>query len=426
MGLMPLFMDASLLMRVDQWSCFSVIMFRRFELLLLITCVLTWSLVLSSGAGFAQEPENAETLRQEIDVQRSRLESLEQNIKKNKSRIIKVEKGKIEVLSELQELDRKIEEAWDRLDAVKKQWSAAELELEIIRQELEKIQCKADALKEYTEERLIALREMGMVGALNILFKAESLPDFMAREQYLKLIIRHDREKRQEYLEIISKLEKKKPVLEQKNREFARLSRDVEEQARLLEQRKEEREVFLQELEKKGRKYAEMLKELKKAKKSLQAVIDDLNNDLKFYTGPTEQELGSFAAQKGKLNPPVMGPAYPVYDKGSASRVRGITIAVPFGSEIRAIFDGKVIYNMPLKGFGQVIIIDHGDGYMSLTAQGTKFFKKVGEEVVEGDVIGISGGGPWRTEGIYFELRHGKKQENPLDWFDPRVIVMGR
>ncbi len=383
-----------------------------------MTTIMTYSLcaVLPCHA-----QDDAGIIRHEIEIQQQRLKSIEQDIKRHKRRVIKVEKSKIEVLTELQKLDQNIADAWERLEEVKKQWSAAELELEIIKQELEKKQKDAEKLKVYIENRLIALRQMGMVGALNVLFEAESLPDFMAREQYLKLVIKHDREKRLEYIKIIKELEKKRAELEKKNKALARLSDEVERQALLLEDRKAEKSAFLKELTQKGKKYAAMIKELRRAKKALQSVIDELNQNLELQQGPTEEELGSFAAQKGELNPPVLGPVMPVY-AANGKRVRGITISCPWGTEIRAIFDGRVIYCNALKGFGQVIIIDHGDGYMSLTAQGASYFKKTGDEVVEGDVIGISGGGPWVREGIYFELRHGKKQENPLIWFDPKVI----
>jgi septal ring factor EnvC (AmiA/AmiB activator) len=58
----------------------------------------------------------------------------------------------------------------------------------------------------------------------------------------------------------------------------------------------------------------------------------------------------------------------------------------------------------------------------SLVSQGAQFFKTVGQEVTEGDIIGLTGGGPWIQEGIYFEIRHEEQQEDPLEWLDPRTI----
>ena len=367
--------------------------------------------------------QGSELLEQEISVQKERLKELDHDIKKQRRKAVKVEKSRITILTELQELDTRIAEQWQRLQDVKKQWSAAELELEITRQELDKSEKEIRELKKYIETRLIALREMGMIGVLNVLLEAESLPDLMAREQYLKLILKHDRKKREEYLQKIEELKDQKAALEKENHALMQLSSAVEQQALLLETRKEEKEAFLEELEKQGEKYAAMIRELQQARKAMQGLIEELSQELELQTGPSQADLFDFKSQKGKLNPPVPGRPVPVYSRRKHT-IRGMTIAAPWGTEIRAIFDGKVIYNNALPGYGQVIIIDHGQRYMSLTAQGARFFKNEGDEVMEGDVIGISGGGPWVKEGIYFELRHGKKQENPLVWFDLRG--MGR
>jgi len=367
--------------------------------------------------------QGSELLEQEINIQKERLKALDHDIKKQRRKAVKVEKSRITILTELQALDTRIEEQWQRLQEVKKEWSAAELELEITRDELKRNEKEVKDLKKYIETRLIALREMGMVGLLNVLLQAESLPDLMAREQYLKLILKHDREKRERYLQARNDLKNKKSALEKKNQALKQLSIAVEQQALLLETRKEEKAAFLEDLEKQGEKYAAMVRELQQAKKALQGLIDELSQELELQTGPSHADLFDFKSQKGKLNPPVLGTPVPVYSRGKRS-IRGMTIAVPWGTEIRAIFDGRIIYNNALPGYGQVIIIDHGQHYMSLTAQGARFFKNEGDEVMEGDVIGISGGGPWVKEGIYFELRHGKKQENPLVWFDLRGTGM--
>ncbi len=94
----------------------------------------------------------------------------------------------------------------------------------------------------------------------------------------------------------------------------------------------------------------------------------------------------------------------------------------PAGTEIRAIFDGTVIFNDSIEGYGNVIILDHGNGYLSLTSQGMTFFKDVGAHVTEGEIIGLTGGGVWAREGIYFEIRHGENYLNPLKWLDLRGL----
>jgi len=166
-----------------------------------------------------------------------------------------------------------------------------------------------------------------------------------------------------------------------------------------------------------------MIAQLQRARKNLKEVVNELT--LKVRSAEQAMEPVSmenqfdFSAQKGKLNLPAPGK---VISFRSRKRIPGIAVSCPWGTQIRAIFDGRVVYNDSLPGYGRVLIIDHGKGYMSLVAQGQSFSKNVGAEVAEGEVIGISGGGPWISEGIYLEIRQNGRQLRPLSWFDLRGI----
>jgi len=166
-----------------------------------------------------------------------------------------------------------------------------------------------------------------------------------------------------------------------------------------------------------------MISQLEQAKRGLKEVVEELalkvRSAQKAMQPATRESQFEFTAQKGKLNLPVPGK---VIVFKSRKKVPGIVVSCPWGTEIRAIFDGKVLYNDSLPGYGRVFIVDHGRGYMSLIAQGQNFFKEVDSEVAEGEIIGISGGGPWVSEGIYIEVRHNGRQDDPMKWFDLRGI----
>jgi murein hydrolase activator len=168
------------------------------------------------------------------------------------------------------------------------------------------------------------------------------------------------------------------------------------------------------------------LKELESAERSLKDIIKCLSSKgaSGLISGPVSPDMYDFRLQKGKLSPPVVGRLSRTGANGwrNDRECPGIIFLTPRGSEIRAIFDGTVEYNNIIPGYGRVLIIDHGNEYFSLVSQGAQFFKTVGQKVTEGDIIGLTGGGPWVQEGIYFEIRHGEQQEDPLKWLDPRAI----
>jgi septal ring factor EnvC (AmiA/AmiB activator) len=96
---------------------------------------------------------------------------------------------------------------------------------------------------------------------------------------------------------------------------------------------------------------------------------------------------------------------------------KGLFIAARAGEEVRAVADGRVVFSDWLRGFGNLLIIDHGDAFMSLYGNNEALFKRVGDIIHGGEAVAAVGnsGGNARS-GLYFELRHQGKPLDPLDW----------
>ncbi len=91
------------------------------------------------------------------------------------------------------------------------------------------------------------------------------------------------------------------------------------------------------------------------------------------------------------------------------------------GAEVHAIHHGRVVFADWFNTSGLLLIIDHGDGYMSLYAHNQELFKTVGEWVTNGEVIAAAGNtGGQRDSGLYFEIRHNGRAEDPVNWCAPR------
>lgn len=138
-------------------------------------------------------------------------------------------------------------------------------------------------------------------------------------------------------------------------------------------------------------------------------------------TEPSQEFSGaSFAALKGKLRLPVRGD---VTNRFGSSREdsgiswKGLFIRANEGAEVKSVATGRVVFADWLRGFGNLIILDHGNGYMSLYGNNQAVLKQVGDIVRAGDVIasvGNSGGN--QTNGLYYELRSQSRPFDPLSW----------
>ncbi len=136
---------------------------------------------------------------------------------------------------------------------------------------------------------------------------------------------------------------------------------------------------------------------------------------------PSEAFSGSgFATLKGKLHLPVRGNVtnrFGAMREDSGISWKGLFIKAGEGEEVKAIADGRIVFADWLRGFGNLMIVDHGNGFMSLYGNNQALLRKVGDNVSAGDSIasvGNSGGN--ENPGLYFELRYQSKPFDPLSW----------
>jgi septal ring factor EnvC (AmiA/AmiB activator) len=131
----------------------------------------------------------------------------------------------------------------------------------------------------------------------------------------------------------------------------------------------------------------------------------------------------AFDSARGKIPWPVEGKLTHRFGAslGDDQRWRGLFITAPEGTEIRAVHSGQVVFSNWLRGFGLLLILDHGGGFMTLYAHAGTIMKRVGEFVSSGEVIatvGNTGGLP--ESGLYFELRRQGKPTDPVPWLVAR------
>jgi septal ring factor EnvC (AmiA/AmiB activator) len=128
---------------------------------------------------------------------------------------------------------------------------------------------------------------------------------------------------------------------------------------------------------------------------------------------------GSFARQQGKLRLPVRGAVSGRFGspRDGGGTWRGLFIKAASGSEVKAIANGRVVFSEWMRGFGNLLIVDHGNAYLSIYGNNDSLLKQVGQAVKGGETVatvGNSGGKP--DSGLYFELRHQGQPIDPMKW----------
>ena len=198
----------------------------------------------------------------------------------------------------------------------------------------------------------------------------------------------------------------------------ARLNALRAEQQQLLASVEQARDLRKQALEQRDQQIASADKRLAALKQDV-AQLEELTRKLTEVAPPPVPANIAFKTRKGKLPWPVAGKMVQRFGetmKGGVT-LEGIVIESREGANVRAVHGGVVIFADWLRGYGLMLIVDHGDGYMTLYGYNQSLLKKVGDSVEAGEVISLAGvSGGRRNAAVYFAIRKGSSPVNPLSW----------
>ncbi|MFU2509975.1 murein hydrolase activator EnvC family protein [Pseudoalteromonas sp. ASV78] len=153
---------------------------------------------------------------------------------------------------------------------------------------------------------------------------------------------------------------------------------------------------------------------LKENEKTLVTTLQELEKEK-----TQKVELLGLASSKGKLNWPTKGKIEHSFGQRKHGGIdwKGVLIGAREGSNVQSVHNGQVVFADWLKGYGWVIVLDHGDGFMSLYGHTQTLLKDVGDMVRQGDIIALVGqSGGQADSGLYFEIRHKGRAVNPVKW----------
>ncbi len=192
-----------------------------------------------------------------------------------------------------------------------------------------------------------------------------------------------------------------------------------------LEQKKHERELIITQLDKQLSSKGAKLNRMQKDAETLNALINSLNKaavrlERLAKLERAKRKTASFANLKGKLRWPATGGIihrYGTSRNGSSLKWNGVLINAPVGSDVKAISNGRIIFSDWFQNLGRLVIVDHGDGYMSLYGHNRELFRLVGDKVKTGEVIAsVGNSGGRKNSGLYFEVRRKGAPVNPATW----------
>ena len=217
--------------------------------------------------------------------------------------------------------------------------------------------------------------------------------------------------------EHISALTQLRIAAHDEERRIARLARAQSVELTELNVAQEKRKQLLVSLHAQIEREGTAIERLAAEEKDLARLIAELTSILSDYPITSEEP---FSTLKGRLTWPIAGRLMHDFGQpraGGALKWNGVVLAAPRGLEVRTIYHGRVVFADWLAGMGLLVIVDHGEGYMSLYGYNETILKSTGDWVAPGDAIATVGeSGGQSQAGLYFELRKGTRPINPRQW----------
>ncbi len=338
------------------------------------------------------------TLQGELDVDRGRYDGLIKELRRVERRIGRIGRSITKLKGQLGEQEKKL---------AKLQARRGELQQSITLQQ------------RYLAGQIRAAYAMGRQEYFKILLNQED-PSAVGRTlTYYDYLNKARSERIKTLNSTIDELEQVRRELNSESERLRQLQQKREQEKQKIEASREERKRVVASLKREIQSKDQQLNGLMADEKELKSLLQALTEALEDI--PAEPgDHQPFARLRGKLKWPTTGARLISY--GSPRNVgklrwQGVVIAAKEGQEVQAVSHGRVAFADWLRGYGLLLIIDHGDGYMSLYGHNHSLYREVGDWVEKGDSIAAVGNsGGIDQSALYFEIRKDGKPTDPVRW----------
>ena len=375
------------------------------------------------AASTAPDSQSAVGTDRRIERYRKEAEQLDEEIEQTREQVRRARDQEVDILTNLNHIDYKIDKANRHIRSQRSRLNGLEKKIEANREAHKQLVKEIDNNESYAAKRLVALYKMRRLGTIQFLASSESIYEMLQRKSYLQKLLAHDETIRKELAADRSRL---RQVLEELNEQKVnqrRIETEISDELRMLSDKKKQRVKVLSAIRNQKSARLAALDSLQKVAETLEQTIDALTREAEIL--PQNVAIHSFGELKGLLKMPVKGKIINLFGPYQDTRFNvtvfrsGIDIKTRTGSSIQSVYTGRVLYADWFKGYGNMMIIDHGGNYYTVYAHLQKMLKRKGDHVNTGEDIATAGDtGSIIGPALHFEIRHHGKPLDPMQWID--------
>ena len=356
--------------------------------------------------------EQREEKREELEKLRDRMGELRRKIEKK-------QEEKNSATKFLKDIEVRIGERAYVLKKINRHLRKQKRELKKLKKEQQKTRNKLASQRAILSEQIRSAYMIGKQEYLKLLLNQESPAAIGRTLTYYDYFHKARSHHIDEAVITIEKLDRLTIQVKTKTEELKVSRKQQRIEKEKLEDDFIDRSIIVKAMEKEIANQGNQLKKFSANEKLLQELLKEIRNIMPSTLTEIDKRE-TFGKRRGRLKWPVRGKVKRLFGKSRQAanlKWNGVLIRSAEGKDVKAISHGRVAYADWLRGYGMLVIIDHGDGYMTLYGYNQALYKETGDWVEEGEVIATVGrsGGQLKS-GLYFEVRVKGKPSNPTKW----------
>lgn len=346
----------------------------------------------------------------------AKLESLKQEIKKLQSWLAKAQQESDQLSSQLRQSDLDISKLNQSIAGIQQQLEEERDRLKKLRQEQGQLRQHQNKQRELLAEQLRSAQRLGQDGPIKLLLNQSNPQQAQLMLRYYEYFNSARIERIHEILSEIERLDNIATVIAQSEQRLRTHQQQQQKNQRNLKEKQQQQQRLLSQLKQRMSNEQQNLATKEANRKQLELLLSEVQTLLD--NSPRKNDARPIQQLKGRLPMPKRGRILQAFGgKHNIGYSKGWLIAAKSGDNVHAIHHGRVVFADWLRGYGLVLILDHGQGYLSLYAHNQSLLRDVGSWVNQNDLIATAGNsGGIDNSALYFEIRYRGNAQDPAAW----------
>ena len=376
------------------------------------TALLTTALLTLGYSSTAMAQQDEQAAREQLDA-------IGQEIDAMAKRLSATDQARDSAQQELREVETELAQTHQRLDQLQAERRQLADETTLLRQHRERLEGERDAQYAALGQQLAALYRLGPTPQLKLLLNQSDPAELDRMQAYLNRLTQARQQRLTDIARLDTALADTALALAARQTRLDTLADELETQSALLAERTEERRGVVTTLDDRYGSEADRLADLNQSREQAEQQLRAIQAELARLAEPTPTT--HITRTQGDLPWPVQGSITASFQRRNGVHYNGIVIQASEGTAVTAVHSGRVVFADWMRGFGNLLIIDHGDQIMTLYAHLQQFSARPGQQVSRGDAIGrVGNSGGQSRPALYFEVRRGGEPINPQRWIARR------